>query len=179
MIQVWDYFMRRKGLLLSIIAAFWISSTLSYHALISNASEREIPYINIDSWGEEIEVPRTGGEDELVVLAILDANSVVKLEETEGAPGNVTNDDEKSGEILNATGRQSGLDNSNMSDEVLEDAVKNLHETKRVQTGYIELESSDTPKLDERNLSEDIKLILMSAAVLTLGIYFTYQHFMR
>ncbi len=51
MIEIWDYFMRRKSLLLAVLAVFFISGVLSASALRNNNSELTLTYISIRDWG--------------------------------------------------------------------------------------------------------------------------------
>ncbi len=176
--------MRRKGLLLAIIAAFWASSMLSYHVLTSNASEREIPYISIENWGEEVEVPKTGGEKEPIILAVLDADEVTNLENSQGSSSEPLENAEATGSQVNqeadvqdsADGGSNDLDM--MSDEVLEKTVENLRNNEEIQTGYIEL-APDEPAQEEFKVANAILLAAAIVIALAAGAYFTYQHFMR
>lgn len=65
--------MRRKGLLLVVLAFFSASSILSCLALQSSASRRETPRITISDWGDpetaEVDIPRTGLADTFSVIS--------------------------------------------------------------------------------------------------------------
>lgn len=90
MIEVWDYFMRRKGVLLAFFTVFLMSSILSYNVFRSSAADHPTEYISIHNWGDDkIEVPHTGGEIQPVVLAVLRPEEVTNLAprlDTEEAP---------------------------------------------------------------------------------------------
>lgn len=71
MIEVWDYFMRRKSLLLMILSVFLASSILSYNIFRTNATTKPVEYISIRHWGNnDIEVPRTGGESPVLAIVL-------------------------------------------------------------------------------------------------------------
>lgn len=63
MIKLWDYFMRRKPLLVFTVVVFAASGFLSYKFLnLSIAAPMPPEYISIDNWGNtEVEIPPTGG----------------------------------------------------------------------------------------------------------------------
>lgn len=72
--------MRRKGLLLAILATFLASSILSYNVFRSSATDHPVEYISIHHWGgEEIEVPHTGGVPSSLIIAVLQPHEVTNL----------------------------------------------------------------------------------------------------
>ncbi len=92
MVRVWDYLMRRKGLLFLFLAFFVLGGIFSYQVLQSSAAEpvaEPMEYIHIDYLGQaakseqvasEIEIPNTGGEVTLpTILGILQPNEVVAI----------------------------------------------------------------------------------------------------
>ena len=79
--RVWDYFMRRKPLLLAIVAVFMASSILSYQALRGNATDHKIEWISVDNWGgNKVDIPLTGQPD---ILGVLHPSDVVGLPRVE------------------------------------------------------------------------------------------------
>lgn len=63
MIEIWDYFMRRKKLLLLALMVFVASGFLVSQLFRQYSSKPEITYISISDWGTpDVEVPRTGGD---------------------------------------------------------------------------------------------------------------------
>ncbi len=78
MIEIWDYLMRRKGLLLAILAAFLVSSILSYQAFRGNAAKKPMEYISIKDWGNtDVEVPRTGALQS--VISVMSPRDLVNI----------------------------------------------------------------------------------------------------
>lgn len=83
--RVWDYFMRRKGLILLFLAVFVLGGILSYHLLTGKVAEATPEYIHIDNIGkavapEEVEIPHTGEITPPVVLAVMRPGELVALE---------------------------------------------------------------------------------------------------
>ena len=152
MIEIWDYFMRRKSLLLAVLATFFISSMISYRALHSNASEATPIYISVSSWGTEddIEVPKTGGEaDAQPFFAVISPAEVVQLCHTTVFESAIT---------------------ENPPYEIVASPAE-------VVNDHVPTESKNSAA--ERNLSSGILLVLDGIIVLALGGYFTYWHFRR
>jgi len=157
MVEIWDYLMRRKRLLIAIIAIFFCSSVLSYRVMHDNDSTREPSstapsYITIDNWGQpesEIEIPHTGNLNEIPTLSIISPRRVVELV----APG---------------------ADNDGL-------AVDNVDEKVLRPEHVVTISTSVSPTSTEikTDLFCDILLLIMSLTTLALGGYLTYQHFMR
>lgn len=153
MIEIWDYFMRRKGLLLAMLLVFFASSMLSYRALHSNAVEPTTEYISISNWGaERINIPNTGGESDLQpFLAVMNPSQVTELEESIESESDPESDESRPYVII----------------EQPEDIVNSNSITK------------PTYHKPRTSLFYTIFLAVMGVLVLILGGYLTYWHFRR
>jgi len=155
MINIWDYFMRRKSLLAVILAVFFGSSILSYHLMYGSAREVSSTtpsYITIEQWGQpesEIEIPRTGNPEEPPFFSVITPQQVIDLAVPDPNKGNFSAD----------TAHEEVLQPENL-----------VTMPTSTPTNHTEIKT---------NLFCDFLLIIMSLAVLVLGGYLTYQHFMR
>lgn len=78
MMKLWDYFMRRKTLLVLTVMVFAVSSFLTYRALNTRVKADIPQYISIENWGtDEVEIPQTGGV--APIIAVLQPNELLAL----------------------------------------------------------------------------------------------------
>lgn len=149
MIEVWDYFMRRKKILLLVLMVFAAGGILSYKLLQQQTTKPE-SYISISDWGQDaIEVPKTG-EDVNSYLAVISPEKLAELEFPENT------------ELEDRAG-----DEGDYKVEKPENIVKNNST------------ASSTSPVKKHSVFYTILLTLTSVAILALGGYLTYQHFMR
>lgn len=149
MIEVWDYFMRRKKLLLLVLMVFAAGGFLSYK-LIQQQMTKPESYISISNWGQDaVEVPKTG-EDVNSYLAVISPEKLTELEFPENT------------ELEDRAG-----DEGDYKVEKPENIVNDSSTT------------SSTALVKKHSVFYTILLTLLSMAILVLGGYLTYQHFMR
>lgn len=154
--------MRRKKLLLAVLAIFFLSSYVVSTFLQNINSKPEISYITIQKWGkpeEEIEVPHTG-EDLISVLdpqTVTEINSPLSLdnhENTESTEGDRMTEQDISNQILIQDSKQ--------------------------ETLYIESQATNREYiLSFGEVCADVMLILLGLGVVILLAYLTHQHFRR
>lgn len=72
--------MRRKSLLLVLLALFVGGYLLSCQVLRQTPRLDELTYIKIDDWGDDIEIPRTGETEMAPVIAVMDPEEILRLE---------------------------------------------------------------------------------------------------
>lgn len=207
MIEVWDYFMRRKGVLLAFFTVFLMSSILSYNVFRSSATDHPTEYISIHDWGDDkIEVPHTGGEVQPVVLAVLRPEEVTNLAprlDTEEAPSlappldaevvaehepGVT-PDPLAEQPADSSGEESTENDSGVSDNGTEpssDDPESPAESPEESPAEPPEESPAEPSADatDQNLANQdssylIFLVIMGLIVAGFGTYFLEQHFWR
>lgn len=152
MIEIWDYFMRRKKLLLLVLAIFAGSSFISFRLLNRQIRKPESTYISISDWGEDaVNLPKTGSSDnsKLPVLS----------------PAEVA-----------------GLALPPISDSASDEKPANNPYTIVPQPENIVSDSSRSVQPTDRKENSplyNIFLTISGLVVLTLGSYLTYWHFMR
>ena len=150
LIKIWDYFMRRKKLLLLVLMSVTASSYVVMNLTAINIGKSETTYIHIDDWGaqndselSDIAIPKTGETSSSNGLAVLSPQEIVAL-----AP--------------------------NVSVEV-DDSSATID-----QDHTVLIENSQAPQLAATNsIPHTIVLYLLGVGVLVLGIYLVYQHFLR
>lgn len=123
--SLWDYFMRRKALLVLFLACFAVGGFLSWRGLQENLANPP-EYISIREWGvPDVEVPLTGGLSEpsptfavltpAEVVAILRPNPTSPSEATESELSDETNS-----ELSNAEKSENTTDHESTSDDAAE-----------------------------------------------------------
>lgn len=184
MIEIWDYFMRRKSLLLLVLAVFFVSSLLSVGALRSNTFEPTSTYISVQEWGtnedvtpdiestqnnitggnqssdiEDIEIPKTGGEVIFTpFVAVMNPNEVTQI-----LPPLET--------VMEETGTTSEADESATQPYQIVDQPENIvNSTSATKTTY---------RKPRHSLFYNLFLAVMGMLILVLGGYLTYWHFRR
>lgn len=164
MIEVWDYFMRRKGLLLAVLATFSISSMLSYRVFRVNIPEPEPTYISVNSWNtEEIEIPRTGENNPTEsFIAVMTPNEVIAI-----APP-IQTDNTNNNEF------EENIDNIENDDSAPYQIVE---QPENIVTATSTIKPSHR-KVDY-NIFYNLFLTVMGLVIIALGGYLTYWHFRR
>ncbi len=167
MIKVWDYFMRRKSLLLLMLVLFSAGGVLSYRALQSCAVDRPVEYIRIDSL-PVVEIPRTGGEasdpEPSQTFSVMNPNDVTSL--TFSGAESINSQDSLSDE-----------------DRLLEQQIKLLQEQNQKSQSAPQAQRITVymaePTLAPHSFLSNLLLGVVVLVVIALGTYLTYQHFMR
>lgn len=193
MVKVWDYFMRRKGLLLVLLIFFVGGYLLSCQVLRRNPQADELTYIKIDNWGEEVEIPRTGGKLSMPIVAVMDPEEILKLENPkmpdaqtmerppispEDEDFDNTNQDLEIPAEDNAwqddSSGQNGDDSldADFNDPILDNIIHDEKNEKSQSNGT-------NPNTTQITPSEFISNIAMFLIVVVFCGYLTEQHFMR
>lgn len=97
--RVWDYFMRRKGILGLVLVISAVAGFIGYRALDQNHTIPDHTYIAIANWGEdsrlagdsladssEIQIPLTGGESSTPTYIVISPKDLVQLPAPETPP---------------------------------------------------------------------------------------------
>lgn len=141
--------MRRKKILLLVLMVFAVGGFLSYKLLQQRTTNPE-NYISISNWGQgAVEVPKTG-EEVNSHFAVISPDKLAELEFPDNTELEVQEDRESDYKV-----------------EKPENIVINNSTT------------SSTSPVKKHSVFYTILLTLMSVAILVLGGYLTYQHFMR
>lgn len=155
LIEIWDYFMRRKKLLLLALVGIALGCYGIAQVLPTSTSHNEVTYIHIDDWGmpethqtpSEVAIPKTG-ETTPAALAVLAPQDVVAL-----APRPTVEVDDFSTII-----------DGNAPSE---------------SSQYASETTSTVRRSTFSTVVGNIALGILGLGVLVLGGYLTYQHFMR
>lgn len=188
--RVWDYFMRRKGLLALVLLISATGSFFSYRMLDQSRQRLNHTYITISNWGDEapeVTIPLTGGESSLPTFSVMPPREVVRIfsadseiiEQDIPEESNEANSSEPSieeaptseptpADIAIALGEP--IANNESSSEDLPDSTP---EVAVPDLGMSTADSSDC----KTSLNPSL-IISLLATLLVLG-YFTYQHYRR
>ena len=147
--------MRRKPLLLAIVAVFMASSILSYQALRGNAADHKIEWISVDNWGgNNVDIPLTGQPDILGVLRPSDVVGLPRVEDSDATSEQAPDYMETIPEIPAEDAPDVVVgDSSNVSDELPPELPPAVSETENESAAMPENDSGDNSEGASENNS--------------------------
>lgn len=193
MVKLWDYFMRRKLQFGLLLIAFLLGGIAGSRVFYQPPSEHETEYISISNWGDEVEIPHTGIEDnsDNLIIKIMSPKEIVALAEHKDILiPNTRDDDEKS--MMSQDNQTSA--NENISPEVSTENLDHLEEPVLLESAVMEVlppannetESTaqieladDSNKDNSQSWWQNFTIMIMAVIVVTLNGDLVYWHFRR